>query len=145
MHLPTLQHPLAQAILAGTCTFIVATGVAVLLALGSPLEIVPRTPAMPVPRNGVLVLDGSSALLCPGAVPADMAFTMECWASGGPPAGRQVLIGNNYYTGVALYWSMEPLGLTTPSAWVSVTHVPGTKRRGYVIAQSPNGHGTRDR
>ncbi|MHC4223551.1 MAG: LamG-like jellyroll fold domain-containing protein, partial [Planctomycetota bacterium] len=54
-------------------------------------------------KNGVLVLDGKSALRVNAPVTAE-SLTVECWVRGGEPKGSQALISKTEQSGFGLWW-----------------------------------------
>lgn len=87
--------------------------------------------------NGVLVFDGNSAVILGSTLPEAGDFTAECWVRAQPATSAGTVFGNAGYGGMSFEWAYPGLSLTTPSAWVNVDHVPGTRRSGYVIAEMP--------
>jgi hypothetical protein len=111
---------------------------AVLLAVLLPACASSPEPAPPAAPQGVLELDGESALRTllmdvggPGG-----ELTVECRVRGGAPAGTSTLFGNRHFGGFGVTWAHEELAPERPTAWLGVTHVPGTRRRGYVLARA---------
>ena len=81
--------------------------------------------------NGVLVLNGKSAVRLPQAIlrEAGQVFTVECWARAGKPeANNQAVLSNNESSSFGLWWAYG--GKKQP--YVSL----GIRGRGYVEARA---------
>tara|TARA_R110000782_G_scaffold103991_19_gene191645 strand:+ start:3510 stop:5453 length:1944 start_codon:yes stop_codon:yes gene_type:complete len=78
------------------------------------------------PANGVLRLDGRSAVRVD--LPADRpdAFTLEAWVRADAPVGRQGLICNTENSGLGIFWSDAADGASLPTGYA---HVAGAYAR----------------
>jgi hypothetical protein len=71
-------------------------------------------------NNGVLVLDGSSAVRLD--VPERLEqYTLECWVRAGEPKGTAALVTKTEASAYGIFWSAESEAVTLPTAYVGTT------------------------
>lgn len=78
------------------------------------------------PENGVLRLDGRSAVRVDLPAQRPDTFTLEAWVRAGAPAGRQGLICNTEGSGMGIFWSDSTDQATLPTGYA---HIDGAYAR----------------
>jgi len=84
--------------------------------------------------NKALVLDGSSAVRVPlsRAETVFAQFTLECWAKGRPSPRSMSVVSKVQSSGFGIQWNDAARKRDSPTGFVHLPRMPGTKKAGYV-------------